>query len=92
MILDEVKRKAVPILKNARVKRAAIFGSAARNEENARDVDLLVEMPRPYGLFAFLRLKSDLEDVLQKKVDLLEYSTIKLRIREKILQDAVEIV
>jgi len=92
MILDEVKKKAIPILRRARVKRAAVFGSAARDEADARDVDFLVEMPRPYGLFAFLTLKSELEDALEKKVDLLEYSTIKPRIRERVLREAVEIV
>lgn len=92
MILDEVKEKAVPILKRARVKRAAVFGSMARGESEARDVDLLVEMPRPYGLFEFLTLKADLEDALEKKVDLLEYSVIKPRIRNQVLKDAVEIV
>src|SRR3989338_3520243 len=92
MILDEVKEKAVQILKRARVRRASVFGSAARNETDARDVDILVEMERPYGLFKFLTLKTDLEEALGRKVDLVEYSTIKAGIRESALRDAVQIV
>jgi len=92
MILDEVKKRAVPILKNAHVKRASVFGSVARNEMDARDVDLLVEMERPYGLFKFLTLKIDLEDALGRGVDLVEYSMIKPGIREHALRDAVQIV
>lgn len=91
-IVEEVKRKALPILRNASVRRAAVFGSAARGDENAHDVDLLVEMPRPYGLFKFLALKSELEDALQKKVDLIEYSAIKAGIRDRVLHEAVEII
>lgn len=92
MILDEVKKKAIPILKRARVKRAALFGSAARGEMKPGDVDLLVEMSRPYGLFTFLALKADLEDALGKEVDLIEYSVLKPIIRERVLHDAVEIL
>ena len=92
MILDEVKKKAVPILKRARVTRAALFGSVARGDARPGDVDFLVEMQRPYGLFKFLTLKVDLEDALKRKVDLVAYSSIKPTIRERVLRDAVQIL
>ena len=92
MILDDVRLKAVPILRGARVARAAVFGSVARGEEDAGDIDILVEMPRPYGLFAFLSIKADLEEALQRKVDLVEYAVLKPSIRQRALQAAVEII
>lgn len=92
MILDEIKERAVPILKRARVKRAVLFGSAARGDASPGDVDFLVEMQRPYGLFKFLTLKTDLEDVLERKVDLVEYSAMKPIIRERAMRDAIQIV
>ncbi len=92
MEIDEVKEKATPILRRARVKRAAIFGSVARGESDARDVDLVVEMSRPYGLFKFLSVKGELEDALKRDVDMVEYSQLKPGIREKALKDAVQLI
>lgn len=82
----------MPILKRRAVKRAGVFGSVARGEETVRDVDLLVEMPRPFGLFSFLSLKQELEEALGVKVDLIEYSSIKPALREHILGDEVTLL
>jgi len=90
-ILD-IQEKSVPILKRRAVKRAGVFGSSARGEAVARDVDMLVEMPRPYGLFSFLSLKNELEDALGTKVDLIEYASIKPQLRERILREEVTIL
>lgn len=92
MDFKEIQEKTVPILQAAQVKRAAVFGSVARGEENPGDVDMLVEMPRPYGLFTFLSIKNALEDALQMKVDLIEYSALKPAIRERALRDAVALI
>lgn len=92
MNLTEIKEKVLPILESAHVKRALVFGSVARGEENPGDVDLLVEMPRPYGLFTFLSVKNNLEDALRMKVDLIEYSLLKPGIRERALRDAVVLI
>ncbi|MEK7170155.1 MAG: nucleotidyltransferase domain-containing protein, partial [Patescibacteria group bacterium] len=88
----EIQKKIVPILKRRAIRRAGLFGSAARGERTARDVDVLVEMPRPYGLFAFLALKHELEACLDTKVDLIEYSHIKPALRERILSGEVKIL
>ena len=92
MQVEDIRTKAIPILKHRAVKRAGIFGSTARREESARDIDMLVEMTRPYGLFSFLTLKHDLEDALGAKVDLIEYASIKPALRERILHDEVSIL
>ena len=93
MSIATIQARAIPILKRARVRRAALFGSVVRGEDIATsDVDMLIEMPRPYSLFSFLTIKNDLEDSLQKKVDLIEYETIKPILRERILKDAVNLL
>lgn len=92
MRVDDIRTKAIPVLKRRAVKRAGLFGSSARDEAPARDVDMLVEMTRPYGLFSFLSLKQDLEDVLGTKVDLIEYASIKPALRDRILQDEISIL
>lgn len=92
MQVKDIEAKALPILKRRSVKRASVFGSTARGELGARDVDMLVEMTRPYGLFSFLSLKNELEEALGEKVDLITYDTIKPALRENILRDEVAIL
>ena len=53
------------------VVRAYLFGSQARGEATPdSDVDVLVELEKGVGLFQFIRIKLDLEDLLKKSVDL----------------------
>jgi predicted nucleotidyltransferase len=92
MSVAEVQKKIVPILKRRSIRRAGVFGSVARKEAVARDIDILVEMPRPYSLFTFLALKHELEQRLGAKVDLVEYSHIKPSLREHILASEVPIL
>lgn len=92
MEVKDIQLKAVPILKRHAVKRAGVFGSSARREPSARDIDMLVEMTRPYGLFSFISLKQDLEDALGTKVDLIDYASIKPVLRERILHDEVGVL
>ena len=77
-------------LAEAGVASLALFGSVARNEatENS-DVDLLVEFDRPVGLFAFVRLRRRLQEILGRGVDLVTPDALKPPLRERILKEAV---
>lgn len=92
--LEGIKRQVLPILKKHAVKRAAIFGSYARGEAKARsDVDFLIEYKtKDKSLFDLVDLKSDLEEILNRKVDLITYNSIYWRIREHILAEQVVIL
>ncbi|MBI4029009.1 MAG: nucleotidyltransferase family protein [Candidatus Blackburnbacteria bacterium] len=91
--LEEIKAKAVPILKEAGVKRSSVFGSYARGDYNKKsDVDILIDAPDGMSLFDLIGLQHELEDALNKKVDLGEYSAIKPRIKERVLSEAVQIL
>ena len=91
--IDEIKRKILPILKRYNVKRAGIFGSIARGEENQEsDIDILVEIEGRMSLLDFAGLKLELEEALGKRVDLGEYSTIKPIIKKQILSEEVSIL
>lgn len=91
--LDQIKRKVVPILKEAGVTRSSIFGSYVRGEEKVdSDIDMLVEIPRGTGLFGFIGLKHKLEDALKKKVDLMTYNAIHPRLRDRILREQLPIL
>jgi len=55
------------------VTRLGIFGSVARNEaSDDSDVDIVVETQVP-DLLMMVNLKEDLEQLLQRKVDLVRY-------------------
>lgn len=91
---SSIKRKALPILKRHDVKRAAIFGSFARGEANAKsDVDFLIEYKgRNKSLLDLVGLKLDLEESLSRKVDVITYRSIYWRLRERILAEQVVIL
>lgn len=92
--VSNIKKLSLPILKRHAVKRAAIFGSFARGEAKARsDVDFLIEYKtKNKSLFELVDLKSDLEDILGRKVDVVTYNSIYWRIREQILAEQVVIL
>jgi uncharacterized protein len=69
------------------VGRFGIFGSYARNEENASsDLDILVELNQPIGL-SFIDLADELEALMQMKVDLVSRKGIKPKYFQAIEQD-----
>ena len=91
--IDQIKEKALPILKEVGVTRSAIFGSYVRGDNRGdSDIDILVDLPAGKSLFDFIDLQLKLEEALNKKVDLGEYSTIKPRLRESILGNAIQIL
>lgn len=93
MNLDEIKRKALPILKEAGVTRSAIFGSYVRGEAKGdSDIDILVDLPRGKSLFDFVDLQLKLEEALGRKVDLVEYQALKPRLKPYILSEQVQIL
>ena len=92
MQIKEIKKLVLPIFKPYGIRRAGIFGSAARGEmKTGSDIDILVEIKKDISLLDFIGLKLDLEKALGKKVDLVEYGSIKPALRHNILKDQVEI-
>jgi predicted nucleotidyltransferase len=84
--------KIVPILKKHEVKRAGLFGSVVSgNATIESDIDLLVELDNGSSLFDFLEIKFELEQELEKKVDLVEYCSIKKSLKLPILSSEVRI-
>ena len=63
------------------VKKAWLFGSFSRGEETAdSDVDILVEFDRsgkPVTLLTYARIWRELEERLERNVDLVEEGTLK---------------
>lgn len=91
--VKDISGRIIPVLKRYGVSRAALFGSTARGEAKAgSDVDILVEIDTDISLLDFVGLKLELEEILGRKVDLVEYGAIKPLIREEILREQVVIL
>lgn len=74
------------------VKSLAVFGSLVRGETTpASDIDMLVEFNRPVGLFEFIRLKSYLEELTGRRVDLVTKDALRPEMRVEILSEAVHV-
>jgi uncharacterized protein len=74
------------------VSSPSLFGSVARDEASAdSDVDLLVEFSKPVGLFQFIELQQRLEELLDYKVDLGTSRSLKPRIKDQVLQEAIRV-
>lgn len=87
-LVQAIQQKTVPLFRQYGVRKASLFGSVARGEHRRNsDVDILVEMPKMSGLFDLLALQSDLEEILSRRVDLVEYDSIKPRLKPYILRD-----
>jgi predicted nucleotidyltransferase len=72
------------------VKNLRVFGSVARGEDDEKsDVDLLVEFPPGFTLFDHGGIIIELEDLLGCKVDIGSDSSLKPRIKEKVLREAI---
>ena len=91
--IKTIKAQILPILKQAGVLRSSIFGSLARGEADATsDVDILVELPENASLLDLVGLQLDLESALGKKVDLVEYDSIKPALKKNILSAQVQLL
>lgn len=91
--VEEIKQKILPILEKYNIKRAGLFGSYVRGDmREDSDIDILVEIEEDISLLDFVGIKIEIEETLGKKVDLVEYNTIKPLIREKIIKEQVGIL
>jgi len=91
--IEEIKRKILPILQHYGVKRVGLFGSCVRGEiKEDSDIDILVEIEKDISLLDFVGIKLEIEEALGRKIDLVEYSTIKPLLKERILNEQVVIL
>ncbi|MBI5481218.1 MAG: nucleotidyltransferase family protein [Deltaproteobacteria bacterium] len=69
-----------------------LFGSVARDEAHPdSDVDLLVELDLPSSFDRFMDLKLYLEDVLQRRVDLVSAHALRAALRPAVEREAVRV-
>lgn len=94
--LESIKlklKKEIPFISEKYgVKNLELFGSYIHEEQKeSSDLDILVEFSKTIDLFAYIELENYLSDILGIKVDLVIKDTLKPRIRESILKEAIPI-
>jgi len=91
--MQPVSERIIDILRKNGVKRASFFGSIVRGEMTEdSDVDLLVEFEGRRSLLDLAHLKNELEDAVNRPVDLLTYKSIHPRLKDRILAEQVPII
>ena len=92
--LKQITKIIKPILKSHQVKRAAIFGSYARGEENKKsDLDLLIKFRyKNKSLFDLIDMQNQLEIAVKNKVDLVTEQCVSKYILPFIKKDKIEII
>ena len=91
--LEQYQELILPVLKRYFIKRAAIFGSFAKGNTTANsDIDLLIEPENNFTLFKMLQLEQEISQLINRKVDLVEYSALKPSIKNEVLGSAITIL
>lgn len=90
--IAHIRQAIVPVLSKYPIKHARLFGSYARNEAHAgSDIDILIELSSTISLLQFVSIQQELEDILAKKVDLVEFNTLKSQLKANILEEQIAI-
>ena len=88
-ILEKLKELKPILVKEYSVKQIGLFGSYSDNEQNEEsDIDIIVEFEKPIG-WKFFSLEKYLEDIFNRKVDLVTKNALKKQLRDKILNQTL---
>jgi predicted nucleotidyltransferase len=91
--MQAVKDKISEILRKNGVERAAFFGSIVRDEMTEEsDIDILIEFEGRRSLLDLAHLKNELEDTVNRRVDLLTYKSLHPKLKDRILAEQVPII
>lgn len=89
MDLADTRREILRIAARHGAHNVRLFGSTARGEDRPEsDLDLLVDMESGRSLLDLVGLGQDLEDLLQRKVDVLTETSVHPALRARILAEA----
>ena len=91
-IIGERRQEILDLASKYGAYNVRIFGSVARGEADAdSDIDFLVDLELGRSLFDLGGLLMDLQNLLGCKVDLVTEKGLRRRIRERVLQEAIEL-
>jgi uncharacterized protein len=93
--LTDLRARRDEIIEVARARgasRVRVFGSVARGDATAAsDIDFLVDLEPDRNLLDLGGLLMDLQDLLQRNVDVVTERGLRPRVAQRVLADAVEL-
>jgi predicted nucleotidyltransferase len=89
MDLQHKRNEILRIAAQYGARNLRVFGSAARGEDRAHsDVDLLVDMDPDRSLLDIVGLGQNLEELLDRRVDVLTGASLHPALRDRILAES----
>lgn len=94
-----IKQKIITLLKehqkeikNFKIQKISIFGSVARDEETSKsDIDILIKFSGPATFDLYMDLKFFLEDLLERRVDLVTEDSLRPEVRPSVEKDLIRV-
>jgi uncharacterized protein len=90
---DQLRQKRTEILAIADKYGATnlrIFGSVSRGDDRPdSDIDILIDQENAWNLFDHVAMMQDLEDLLERRVDLATADALRPGFKNRIFQDAI---
>lgn len=91
-LLKEKREEILRVAAKYGAHNVRVFGSVARGEaDRASDIDFLVELEPGRTLLDLGGLQVELEELLGCHIDVVTEHGLKLRLRERVLQEAVPV-
>ena len=88
-LLKSKRQEILAIAARHGARNVRVFGSVARGETKPEsDVDILVEMESGTSLMDHVTLMQDLEDLLERKVDVVSDRALHWYIRDQVIAEA----
>ena len=88
MDIGNIQQKISPILSEYDIAYAGVFGSVARGEDSPEsDIDILVRLGKPLGMFSYMALIRGIEDLLGRKVDLVTEKSLNKFVRPYVIPE-----
>ncbi len=88
-VLKKLKELKPFLANEFSVKEIGLFGSYSNNKQNEKsDIDILVEFDKPIG-WKFFSLEKYLENIFNRKVDLVTKKALKKQLKDRILNQTL---
>lgn len=88
--IDELKNIIAPIARKYQVSQVYLFGSFARGDyDDESDIDIRIEKGNLRGMFALCGFYTEIEDAVERKVDVLTTGSLSEEFLEGIKKDEV---